>query len=305
MEVIGIDHGNAAMKTRNFCFPSGVAEYEHEPFAGSDVLEYYGKYYVCGTGRQPFLKDKTSDQRYFILTLAAIAKELRVRKIPSPANIIIGAGLPLTNYGREKKRFTEYLLSHPNPIRFKYDGMGYEINIRGIKIYPQAFAALFLHMNTIIGEPSVIVADVGGWTVDLMRLDHGMPDAESCRSLELGIIRCMDEIAEQVRRRTGLSVTSSQIESVLKDEPCSVHEKAKTIIMNEGKSYAKRLISAISESGLDPYAMPILFMGGGAMLMKKHTLDTLGLFRPIIIPDVCMNAKGYEFLCGNSSGGVS
>lgn len=44
METIGIDHGNAAMKTRSFCFPAGVAEYEHEPYTRKDVLRYNGKY---------------------------------------------------------------------------------------------------------------------------------------------------------------------------------------------------------------------------------------------------------------------
>ena len=81
MEIIGIDHGNACMKTRSFCFASGVVEYEHEPYTKKDVLEYNGKYYVCGTGRQPFLRDKTVNQRYYLLTLAAIAKELDSRGI--------------------------------------------------------------------------------------------------------------------------------------------------------------------------------------------------------------------------------
>ena len=57
--------------------------------------------------------------------------------------------------------------------------------------------------------------DIGGWTVDLMRLDNAVPNAGTCRSLELGVIRCMDEILEQVRRNTGLSVTETQIERVL------------------------------------------------------------------------------------------
>jgi len=73
MEIIGIDHGNAAMKTRSFCFPSGVVEYEHEPYTKKDVLEYNGRYYVCGTGRQPYQRDKTATARYYLLTLAAIA----------------------------------------------------------------------------------------------------------------------------------------------------------------------------------------------------------------------------------------
>lgn len=60
MEIIGIDHGNAAVKTRSFCFSSGVVEYENEPYTHSNVLEYGGRFYVCGSGRQPLMHDKTA-----------------------------------------------------------------------------------------------------------------------------------------------------------------------------------------------------------------------------------------------------
>ena len=115
MNIIGIDHGNAAMKTRSFCFPSGVVEYEHEPYTKQNVLEYSGKYYVCGTGRQPLLKDKTDTDRYYLLALAALAKEMEHRHICSPANIHIAAGLPLSNYGRDKPGFKKYL-GRDNPV---------------------------------------------------------------------------------------------------------------------------------------------------------------------------------------------
>ncbi len=298
MHVIGIDHGNAGMKTRSYCFSSGIAEYEHEPFTAKDVLEYDGKYYVCGTGRQPYLRDKTVNNRYYLLTLAAIAKEMNARQIASPADICIAAGLPLTNYGRDINAFSNYLTSKSNPIRFKYEKKDFEINIREVLIFPQAYAALSLHTDMIKGEPSIIVADIGGWTVDLMRIDYGTPDASTCRSLELGMIRCMDEIAEQVRRSVGLSVTAAQIESVLKGESCAMNEKARTVIKAEGEKYTERLLSAISESGFDTAAMPIIFMGGGAGLMKSHVAPSLDLYRPIIIEDIQVNAKGYERLTG-------
>ncbi len=298
MEIIGIDHGNAAMKTRSFCFPSGVVEYEHEPYTKKDVLEYNGRYYVCGTGRQPYLRDKTVNQRYYLLTLAAIAKELDQRGISFPVDVCIAAGLPLTSYGRDKKKFRKYLLSGPDPVLFKYEGRQYEIRIRDVVLYPQAYAAIFMHTELFENEPSVIVADIGGWTVDVMRLDTGAPDAESCRSLELGMIRCMDEIAEQLRRSVGLSVTPAQIETVLKGRPCTLDGKAKTVIQREGEAYAARLISAITESGFDPGAMPIIFMGGGASLMKGRVAPRFALSRPIILPDTSLNAKGYEQLCG-------
>ena len=45
---IGVDHGYAAMKTAHCSFPSGLAEYEHEPYTQKNVLRYDGKYYVIG-----------------------------------------------------------------------------------------------------------------------------------------------------------------------------------------------------------------------------------------------------------------
>ena len=57
--VIGVDHGYAAIKTAHFSFPTGLVEYEHEPYTQKDVLAYGGKFYVVGSGRQPLQKDKT------------------------------------------------------------------------------------------------------------------------------------------------------------------------------------------------------------------------------------------------------
>ena len=54
--IIGVDHGYAAMKTAHFAFPSGLVAYEHEPYTLSNVLEYGGKFYVAGSGRQPLQK---------------------------------------------------------------------------------------------------------------------------------------------------------------------------------------------------------------------------------------------------------
>ena len=77
--IVGVDHGYAAMKTAHFSFPSGLVAYEHEPYTLKDVLEYGGKFYVVGSGRQALQKNKTQTEDYYLLTLAAIAKELSFR----------------------------------------------------------------------------------------------------------------------------------------------------------------------------------------------------------------------------------
>lgn len=79
--IVGVDHGYAAMKTAHFSFPSGLVAYEHEPYTLKDVLEYGGKFYVVGSGRQALQKNKTQTEDYYLLTLAAIAKELSFRPL--------------------------------------------------------------------------------------------------------------------------------------------------------------------------------------------------------------------------------
>ena len=108
--IVGVDHGYAAMKTAHFSFPSGLVAYEHEPYTLKDVLEYGGKFYVVGSGRQALQKNKTQTEDYYLLTLAAIAKELSFRHAEPAAEIHLAAGLPLTSFGREKNAFREYLL---------------------------------------------------------------------------------------------------------------------------------------------------------------------------------------------------
>ena len=72
---IGIDHGYYAIKTRHFSFPAGITAYSHEPYTLQNTLEYGGKFFVCGTGRQPILRNKMENENYYLLTLVAIAKE--------------------------------------------------------------------------------------------------------------------------------------------------------------------------------------------------------------------------------------
>ena len=293
--IIGVDHGYAAMKTAHFSFPTGLVEYEHEPYTQKDVLEYDGKHYVVGSARQPLQRDKTRTEDYYLLTLAAIAKELDYRGMERTAEVLLAAGLPLTSFGRDKKKFRDYLLRDGKPVYFRYEGRDYTVRLTDVMLFPQGYAAV-LTQTELLDEPSVIVADIGGWTVDLMRLDNRIPNAATCRSLELGMIRCLDEISEQIRRGLDLSMTAAQIESVLRGDASHVNEDAKKIIYQEAERYTKRLLSAIAESGLDVRAMPAVFLGGGATLLKHHASAADGLCRPIILDDVCLNAKGYERL---------
>lgn len=78
MKIIGIDNGYGNIKTANCCFPAGLTVHGAEPVFKDDLLVYDGRYYLIGTGHKEFKADKTGDDDYYILTLAAIARELNV-----------------------------------------------------------------------------------------------------------------------------------------------------------------------------------------------------------------------------------
>ena len=301
---IGIDHGYYAIKTRHFSFPAGIAVYSHEPYTLQNTLEYGGKFYVCGTGRQPILRNKTENDNYYLLTLAAIAREIKQRGENTECSVTLAAGLPLAGFGREKKFFREYLLRSSQPVCFKFEGVPYKITIEDVKLFPQGYSAIAIHPELIQNEPSVLLMDIGGWTVDLMRLDNGVPNASTCRSLELGMIRCIDETKEQVRRDVGLSVTDAQVERVLAGKPCSMDEKARSIIRRQGRLYTERLLSAVMESGFDLKAISVVMLGGGASVVKGNVSPQDGLCRVFALTDDRVNAEGFERILGQFSGGL-
>ena len=300
---IGIDHGYYAIKTRHFSFPAGISEYSHEPYTLQNVLEYGGKFYVCGTGRQPILRSKTENDNYYLLTLAAAAKEIRRRGEKTECSVIIAAGLPLASFGREKKLFREYLLRSSQQVCFKFEGIPYKLTIKDVKLFPQGYSALAAHPEAVRDEPSVLLMDIGGWTVDLMRLDNSIPNASTCRSLELGMIRCIDEAKEQVRRAAGLSVTDAQVERLLAGKACSMAEEARNIIQKQGRVYTEQLLSAVMESGFDLKAIPAVMLGGGAAVVKRSVRPQDGLCQLFALLDDKVNAEGLERISGQISGG--
>ena len=83
-------------------FTSGLRESATPPFGG-EVLQYEGKYYTLVDERIPYRRDKTEDERFFILTLFAIAKEIEARGAYSADTIPIqlAVGLPPAHYGAQ------------------------------------------------------------------------------------------------------------------------------------------------------------------------------------------------------------
>ena len=130
-KIIGIDHGYGNMKTANCCFPTGITAYEHEPLFTADMLVYGGRYYLIGEGHKEFAPDKIKDEDYYVLTLAAIAKELKAENL-TEAHIVVAAGLPLTWTSGQKADFRAYLMKNAE-VEFSYKKADYHLYIDAVR----------------------------------------------------------------------------------------------------------------------------------------------------------------------------
>lgn len=133
--VIGIDHGYGNMKTATRYFPSGVARYDKEPIFQNNLLVYNGMYYQIGEEHKEFCAEKTQDEDYYVLTLAAIARELDGKGM-NRAKVHIAAGLPLTWVATQKEDFQKYLLQNES-VDFRFRNKDYHVEFAGADVYPQ------------------------------------------------------------------------------------------------------------------------------------------------------------------------
>ena len=295
--IIGIDHGYYAIKTRNCSFPAGITPFgDREPYTRQNALTFGGCFFCL---RQRAAADPAGQDRQRQLLPADAGRHRhrrsQARGAPRECGVTIAAGLPLTSYGREKPAFRKYLLRNAGqPTEFGYEGKKYRITVEDVLLFPQGFTALMTQPDLLADEPSMLLLDIGGWTVDLMRIDNGRPIIDTCHSLEFGMIRCIDEVRERVRQSTGLSLTDAQIEQVLAGRPCSLEESVRSLIREQGRLYTERLLSAVLEAGFDYHALPVVMMGGGASVVSRHVRPTDAICRTVTLLDDRVNAQGYE-----------
>ena len=161
--LFAIDHGNSAVKTTNFVFTSGLAEYPVKPPLQTDVLEWGGKFWALSGQRISFMRDKTRDDRFFILTLFAIAMELRkMGQLQPMLSVELAVGLPPEHYGTLRDKFANYFKR--GSIQFVFNDTPICLMVQQVFVYPQAYAAVVPQAEKLRETPRTFVVDIGGYT---------------------------------------------------------------------------------------------------------------------------------------------
>lgn len=294
--IIAIDHGNYAIKTVNHSFIAGVSEHTVKPPIADEILEYDGKYWTLTGNRLSYMRDKTHDERYFILTLFAVAKELEKAGSFSPfEQIDLAVGLPPEHYGALKNKFAQYFKRN-GTINFVYKDKPISIAIRNVCVYPQAYAAVIPHAGKLLHTVRMFVIDIGGYTTDVLLLRNGKPDLQFCRSLEMGVITMNNEIIRKVSTQHDMKIEDDHISAVLRGEETILPEDVKQTIRKATGLHTSDILNKLRELQVDLRANPAIFIGGGSILFKDFIENSNLVTKAEFIEDPKANAVGYLML---------
>lgn len=299
--LIGIDHGNRCTKTAHDYFVSGFAKFPVAPPMAQDLIQYRNAYYALSDERLSYRRDKSLNDDFYLLTLFAIAKEVEAAKAYEPyKDIQLAAGLPPEHFGALRDKFSTYLLRDKKPVDFLYNNREYEIQVTQVYVFPQAYAAIAAtpeRYAEIKNYPQSLVVDIGGFTSDGLVLRRGAIDMNFIFSSETGVIKLYNQAQRLVNSKYGLHIMEDQIDAVLQDQDSFLEEDVRRIILDVAQAHTERMLDDFIENGFDLRALPVIFTGGGALLLRPF-IQLSSKVNPYAqyIDDICANAKGYEAL---------
>ena len=289
-KIIGIDHGYGNMKTANCCFPTGVTRWETEPVFTNDLLVWNDRYYTIGIDHKEFTADKFKDDDYYILTLAAIARELRRARL-TEAKIFIAAGLPLTWVTQQKQAFIQYLLQHET-VDYSFRKTEYHIEIVGADVFPQGFAAIAEKLGEFKG--GTMLCDIGNGTMNILQITDRKPDLLHMFTEKYGVHQCTLAVKEAMMREHHTNLSETLITDVLKHGTADIDKAYLQTITTAAKEYTAQIFRMLREHDYNPKLMRLYIVGGGGCLIRHF--GEYDKERTFINPDICATAKGYEYI---------
>lgn len=292
--LIPVDHGNSAIKTVSHEFPTGLIGQSADSRFADDVVTYNGQVYSLVKERNiPYTYDKSADDTFFVLTLFAIGKELVSRNVfVGIITVDLAVGLPPEHYSSLMEPFHDYFKK--GNVTFSYNGVTYNIMIRNVFVYPQAYAAAITNEQAFMEKDSIFLVDIGGYTTDVLHLMKGDLDMAFCKSIPMGTITLVNDIATKFN--SDYTIRESHIHSVLNGGDTILPDDVKRIIMSDVEAYSRQTIDKLRELRIDLRSDPAVFLGGGAIMLKKYLNEDKRIGKAYYIDDTKANAKGYEIL---------
>ena len=315
---VGIDVGNYDTKTQHTKTPSGYTTYDIKPALASEYLLYNGKYYAPSVNRFEYVKDKTATDQALILTLFGIAKEIVYSAtnqiegkhtrdaIQSIINgikeISIGVGLPVADFMHYKDKTVDYYYEKIGKGSFELEYNGFHMNLlmTSCSAFPQDIMPVAANKSCEIAQTykKYLIIGIGGQTVDVIPIVEkntptGIkkePVMDSCKSLREGTRRLFYDIIGKIEMNYGYTIGEDTVEEVLMGEATPLPDDIEVFIREAAKQHADKVINKCVQSGINFIEYPVVFFGGGGLLLRPFLENNTQIHKSEFLMDVNGNA---------------
>ncbi len=312
---IGVDVGNYDTKSQSTITPSSFTAYEMDQLIAEEALTFGGRYYIPTNERDNQEKDKTQSEHALIMTLFGIAKEIISqvssegeipsaiqRKVDEVRRIRLGVGLPVGYYSElSQKTHQYYRQTFENGVCFGYKGrltggkyVYFNLMVDKIGVYPQDVIGVIRNPKLMIPQSAedYYIIGIGGGTLDLIPMSGG-PQVHKCVSLALGTTEMYKCIGSRLQQNGYGEKDYKMIENVLLGKRTFIAEEERRMIINETKLYADKIINNLQNRGLKLNDYPSVFIGGGALLLRKYFEESGAFIKTEFVENTRENAICY------------
>lgn len=165
-----------------------------------------------------------------------------------------------------------------------------------VRCYPQAYAAAVTRLKELMVYPRALIVDVGGFTADYLLMRNGAADLSVCSSLENGVILLYNRICTKVNSEFNRLLQETDIDAILKGQGATYPPRVVLLVEQMAQDFVNDLLNRLRAQMLDLSPGVVVFVGGGAILLRRQIEASAKIGKAIFVEDINANARGYELL---------
>lgn len=125
---------------------------------------------------------------------------------------------------------------------------------------------------------------------------NGVPDMSACDSLENGVILLYNRVRARANAELDVLLDESEIDCILRGEHRDVAPEVVELVEKEAQEFVNDLLSGLRERMLELKSGRVIFLGGGASLLRRQIEASGKVGQVTFVEDINANAKGYAYL---------
>lgn len=220
-------------------------------------IEYENKRYIVGDGANSIDYDVTKTQlRHKICTAVAISKLTQQRMI----DLVIGC--PITQYinKEERKKHADYFRGN---VRIKINKQPFEFSIESVTVLPESFGFIVENAKEFLNGLCAVI-DIGGLNTNAAIFRNLKPVPSS--------VFCVNEGGNMTNAKIKRALNTTFLANYQDYEIPYVKENSKTkpIIDEVLDAQMQRILSECKKYNWNIAELPIVFTGGGSLMLERQ-----------------------------------